>query len=83
MVELFRQANVLPRVPIRNVAPLERVEVIQFYAPKPASFKGNRDAKEVENFLRQVEQYLEHQNVQDENTRIRTATLYLADNAAI
>nr|GLL49496.1 uncharacterized protein LOC105969880 [Ipomoea trifida] len=61
----------------------ERNEAIRIDVPKPAPFKGNRDAKEVDSFLWQVEQYLDHQNVRDENTRIRTAALYLADNAGL
>nr|GMC48986.1 hypothetical protein CK203_086379 [Ipomoea batatas] len=83
MAELLRQFEVLRRTPVRNNAPPERNEAIRIDVPRPAPFKGNRDAKEVDSFLWQVEQYLDHQNVRDEVTRIRTAALYLADNAGL
>ena len=55
-----------------------RVEV-----PKPHSFGGNRDAKELHNYLWHMERYFEAIGLNDEATKVRTATLYLLDNATL
>ena len=55
-----------------------RVEV-----PKPHSFSGNRDAKELDNYLWHMERYFEAIRLNDEATKVRTATLYLIDNATL
>ena len=47
-----------------------RVEV-----PKPQTFSGKRDAKELDNFLWHMELYLEAIALTDEATKVRTATL--------
>ncbi|CAN0847006.1 hypothetical protein LINGRAHAP2_LOCUS4755 [Linum grandiflorum] len=55
-----------------------RVEV-----PRPKSYGGSRNAKELENFLWGLEQYFEASGIQDELAKIRTAPLYLADVAML
>ena len=55
-----------------------RVEV-----PKPHSFSGNWDAKELDNYLWHMERYFEAIGLNDEATKVRTATLYLIDNATL
>ena len=55
-----------------------RVEV-----PKPHGFSGKRDAKELDDFLWHMERYFEAIALTDEATKIRTATLYLTDNATL
>ena len=55
-----------------------RVEV-----PKPHSFSGNRDAKELDNYLWHMERYFEAIGLNDEETKVRTATFYLLDNATL
>ncbi|RVW57489.1 Formin-like protein 6 [Vitis vinifera] len=55
-----------------------RVEV-----PKPHTFSGKRDAKELDNFLWHMERYFEAITLTDEATKVRTATLYLTDNATL
>ena len=55
-----------------------RVEV-----PKPHTFSGKRDAKELDNFLWHMERYFEAITLTDEATKVRTATLYLIDNATL
>ncbi|RVW81588.1 hypothetical protein CK203_049484 [Vitis vinifera] len=57
-----------------HVAP--RVEV-----PKPHTFSGKRDAKELDNFLWHMERYFEAIALTDEATKVCTATLYPTDNA--
>ena len=55
-----------------------RVEV-----PKPHSFNGKRDAKELDNFLWHMERYFEAIALMDEATKVRTVTFYLTDNATL
>ena len=55
-----------------------RVEV-----PKPHTFSGKRDVKELNNFLWYIERYFEAIALMDEAIKVRTATLYLIDNATL
>ncbi|RVW34490.1 hypothetical protein CK203_110300 [Vitis vinifera] len=55
-----------------------RVEV-----PKPHRFSGNRDAKELDNFLWHMERYFEAIALTDEAAKVRTATLYLTDTTTL
>ena len=64
------------RVMATHEAP--RVEV-----PKPHTFGGQRVAKELDNFLWHMERYFEAITLIDEPTKVRTATLYLTDNATL
>ena len=64
------------RVMATHEAP--RVEVL-----KPHTFSGNRDAKELDNFSWHMERYFEAIALTDEATKVRTATLYLTDNATL
>ncbi|RVX07638.1 hypothetical protein CK203_025243 [Vitis vinifera] len=64
------------RVMATHEAP--RVEV-----PKLHTFSGKRDAKELDNFLWHMERYFEAIALTDEATKVRTATLYLTDNATL
>ena len=64
------------RVMVTHEAP--RVEV-----PKPQTFSGQRDAKELDNFLWHMERYFEAITLTDEAMKVRTATLYLTDNATL
>ena len=64
------------RVMATHEAP--RVEV-----PKPHTFNGKRDVKELDNFLWHMERYFEAIALMDEATKVRTATLYLTDNATL
>ena len=59
-----------------HVAP--RVEV-----PKPHTFSGKRDAKELDNFLWHMERYFEAIALTDEATKVCTATLYPTGNATL
>ena len=51
--------------------------------PKPHTFIGKRDAKELDNYLWHMERYFEAIALTDEATKVRTATLYLTDNATL
>ncbi|KAL0416737.1 UNVERIFIED_CONTAM: hypothetical protein Slati_3505600 [Sesamum latifolium] len=45
--------------------------------PEPKAYSGARDAKKVENFLFDMEQYFLAANVEDEARKVSTATMYL------
>ncbi|RVW89573.1 hypothetical protein CK203_043559 [Vitis vinifera] len=68
--------KVMTQVMATHEAP--RVEV-----PKPHTFSGKRDAKELDNFLWHMERYFEAIALTDEATKVRTMTLYLTDNATL
>lgn len=51
--------------------------------PKPKPFVGKRDAKEVENFIWQMEQFFEGCNLVDEAAKVRQASYYLSDVASL
>ncbi|CAL1415135.1 unnamed protein product [Linum trigynum] len=51
--------------------------------PRPKSFQGSRNAKELENFLWSLEQYFGASGIRDENTKVKTAPLYLSDVAML
>nr|QCS14309.1 hypothetical protein [Phalaenopsis equestris] len=55
-----------------------RIEV-----PKPMSFGGTRNAKEVDNFLWGLEQYFGAMGIADEDAKIQFASLYLSDIAML
>ena len=74
-VAIYKTA-LLTRVMATHEAP--RVEV-----PKPHTFIGKRDAKELDNYLWHMERYFEAIALTDEATKVRTATLYLTDNATL
>ncbi|KAL0447603.1 UNVERIFIED_CONTAM: hypothetical protein Slati_1888200 [Sesamum latifolium] len=51
--------------------------------PEPKAYSGARDAKEVENFLFDMEQYFLAANVEDEARKVSTATMYLTGDAKL
>ncbi|KAL0463296.1 UNVERIFIED_CONTAM: Retrovirus-related Pol polyprotein from transposon [Sesamum latifolium] len=51
--------------------------------PEPKAYSGARDAKEVENFLFDMEQYFLAANVEDEARKVLTATMYLTGDAKL
>ncbi|GJW42050.1 hypothetical protein Tco_0070849 [Tanacetum coccineum] len=50
---------------------------------KPSSLVGKREARTVDDFLWEMEQYLEGVNVVDDASKIKMATRYLKDTAAL
>ncbi|GJU61059.1 putative retrotransposon gag domain, aspartic peptidase domain protein [Tanacetum coccineum] len=52
-------------------------------APKPSPFVGKQEARAVDDFLWEMEQYLEGVNVVDDASKIKMATRYLKDTAAL
>ncbi|KAL2237930.1 UNVERIFIED_CONTAM: hypothetical protein Sindi_0984700 [Sesamum indicum] len=51
--------------------------------PEPKAYSGERDAKEVENFLYDMEQYFLAVDVRDEARKVATATMYLTGDAKL
>ncbi|XP_068666698.1 uncharacterized protein [Aristolochia californica] len=51
--------------------------------PEPKSYNGKRDAKELENFLWQMEQYFKATKISEEALKVDTATMYLTDDAML
>ncbi|KAL0415754.1 UNVERIFIED_CONTAM: hypothetical protein Slati_3407300 [Sesamum latifolium] len=51
--------------------------------PKLEAYNGARDAKEVENFLFDIEQYFLAANVEDEARKVLTAIMYLTGDAKL
>ena len=51
--------------------------------PRPKSYHGSRNAGELDNFLWSLEQYFEATNIREEDRKIKTAPLFLADAAAL
>ncbi|GJU98173.1 ATP-binding cassette subfamily C member 8 [Tanacetum coccineum] len=51
--------------------------------PKPSPFVGKREARAVDDFLWEMEQYLEGVNVVDDASKIKMATRYLKDTTTL
>ncbi|KAJ7949948.1 Retrotransposon protein, putative, Ty3-gypsy subclass [Quillaja saponaria] len=51
--------------------------------PEPRAFGGARDAKELENFLFDMEQYFRAVRMDSEEAKVTTATMYLAGDAKL
>ena len=51
--------------------------------PKPQTFSGKQDAKELDNYSWHMERYFEALVLTDEATKGCTATLHLTDNATL
>ena len=51
--------------------------------PKPHTFSGKRDAKELDNFLWHMERYFEAIALTDEAAKVRTATIYLTNTVTL
>ncbi|RVX18580.1 hypothetical protein CK203_006406 [Vitis vinifera] len=58
-------------------------EASRMEVPKPHRFSGNRDAKELDNFLWHMERYFEAIALTDEAVKVRTTTLYLTDTTTL
>ncbi|GJS50692.1 putative retrotransposon gag domain, aspartic peptidase domain protein [Tanacetum coccineum] len=56
---------------------------LKMNVPKPSPFVGKREAWAVDDFLWDMEQYLEGVNVVDDASKIKMATRYLKDTAAL
>ncbi|GMP84440.1 hypothetical protein CsSME_00037971 [Camellia sinensis var. sinensis] len=62
-----------------NVAPTRK----KVRAPEPKSYDGARDAREIDNFIWNMERYFENVDIVDEDEKVQTATMYLKDTAML
>ena len=51
--------------------------------PNPRPFKGNQDAKELENFIFDVEQYFKATTASTDDIKVTVASMYLIDDAKL
>ena len=58
-------------------------ETKAFDSFKPKSFNGKREAKELDTFLWNMEKYFKYLKLEDDESKVSTATLFLTDNALI
>lgn len=66
------QDNVASPSPLNNIA--TKIDV-----PKTSSYKGSRNAKDIENFIWSLQQYFRALGIIDNALKIDHASLYLAD----
>ena len=62
---------------------LDREREARVEAPRPPTFKGIRDAQEVENFLWHLENYFKCNRVRSDVNKINTVVLYPSDMAML
>ncbi|KAL0415857.1 UNVERIFIED_CONTAM: hypothetical protein Slati_3417600 [Sesamum latifolium] len=75
-LEDCRQIGLLQRA-VSNEPDVAHDAGVRFRIPEPKAYDGARDAKEVKNFLYDIEQYFLAANVEDEARKVSTATMYL------
>ncbi|KAK8366718.1 hypothetical protein V6Z12_A02G137800 [Gossypium hirsutum] len=51
--------------------------------PKPEKFKGARSARDVDNFLWEMEQYFRAMGIEDDAIKVNTASIYFTDVALL
>ncbi|KAK8308846.1 hypothetical protein V6Z12_D02G088300 [Gossypium hirsutum] len=51
--------------------------------PKPEKFKGARSARDVDNFLWEMEQYFRAMGIEDDAIKVSTASIYFTDVALL
>ncbi|KAK4409595.1 hypothetical protein Sango_0032500 [Sesamum angolense] len=81
-LEECRQIGLLQHA-VSNVPAVAHDAGARFRIPEPKAYDGACDAKEVENFLFDMEQYLLAANVEDEVRKVSTATMYLTGDAKL
>ncbi|KAL0282361.1 UNVERIFIED_CONTAM: hypothetical protein Sangu_2955000 [Sesamum angustifolium] len=82
MEQMSIQIGLLQRA-VSNVPAVAPDAGARLRIPEPKAYSGARDAKEVENFLFDMEQYFLAANVEDEARKVSTATMYLTGDAKL
>ncbi|KAK9713491.1 hypothetical protein RND81_06G030600 [Saponaria officinalis] len=80
-LEEFKAELVVCRAAVAGGATVREAPKIK--VPEPPKYNGKRDAKELDNFLWSVERYFNHLQIQDDASKITTATMYLSDDAIL
>ncbi|KAL2224126.1 UNVERIFIED_CONTAM: Retrovirus-related Pol polyprotein from transposon, partial [Sesamum indicum] len=78
MEQMSIQIGLLQRA-VSNAPVVAQDHGARLRIPEPKAYGGARDAKEVENFLFDIEQYFLAANVEDEARKVSTATIYQAN----
>ncbi|KAK8302979.1 hypothetical protein V6Z12_D04G121100 [Gossypium hirsutum] len=60
-----------------------RLEQQAMDVPKPEKFKGARFARDVDNFLWEMEQYFRAMGIEDDPIKVSTASIYFTDLALL
>ncbi|KAA0055658.1 senescence-specific cysteine protease sag39 [Cucumis melo var. makuwa] len=66
------------QVPVGGTVPVTKVKV-----PEPKPFCGARDAKALENFIFDLEQYFKATNIVTEEAKVTLTTMYLCEDAKL
>ncbi|KAL2223628.1 UNVERIFIED_CONTAM: hypothetical protein Sindi_3110900 [Sesamum indicum] len=82
MEQMSIQIGLLQRA-VSNAPVVAQDHGARLRIPEPKAYGGARDAKEVENFLFDIEQYFLAANVEDEARKVSTATMYLTGDAKL
>ncbi|KAL2235789.1 UNVERIFIED_CONTAM: hypothetical protein Sindi_1311100 [Sesamum indicum] len=82
MEQMSIQIGLLQRV-VSNAPVVAHDHGARLRIPEPKAYGGAQDAKEVENFLFDMEQYFLAANVEDEVRKVSTATMYLTGDAKL
>ncbi|KAK9756387.1 hypothetical protein RND81_01G093500 [Saponaria officinalis] len=65
---------------VRRIRDSSGLESPKIKVPEQPKYSGERDSKEIDNFLWSIERYFSNVRVLDDDTKIRIATLYLIDD---
>ena len=83
MESLRVQLRILQRAVGNGQAPAQDEYASRVKIPEPCTYGGARDAKEVDNFLFDMEQYFLAAGIRDEARKVTTATMYLSGDAKL
>ncbi|KAL0307249.1 UNVERIFIED_CONTAM: hypothetical protein Sradi_6142200 [Sesamum radiatum] len=82
MEQMSIQIGLLQRA-VSNISLVAHDRGARLRIPEPKAYGGPRDAKEIENFLYDMEQYFLAANVEDEARKVSTAKMYLMGDAKL
>ncbi|KAL9251111.1 RNA-directed DNA polymerase-like protein [Drosera capensis] len=82
-VKVIKEDVLLCRVAIANGSANVVGKAPRIDAPKPKAFSGKRDAKELDVFPFNMDQYFDHMGIESEEMKIKTIALFLSDTATI
>ena len=83
MADISARVNVVVRA-VENQTPTRRTTLPnKVKHPKPKSFPGAQDAKALENYIFDLEQYFKATDIETHEEKITVATMYLAEDAKL
>ncbi|KAL4281967.1 hypothetical protein GQ457_03G010880 [Hibiscus cannabinus] len=78
--EIKAHVNMI-QLAVGNSTTLDRGQRVR--VPEPLRFEGNRDVKELENFLFDIEQYLRAIHATSEEDKVSKVSMYLSEDAKL